>query len=90
MIVSILQAKNWLHPDITKKYKNSVESLLSYSRRSPTGENLQKMPNISANNQKTYEIAYLGLSDVEPVSSEASDTISDLISDNNRKLTAIH
>lgn len=31
MIQKILQAKNWLHPDISLKYRRAIESLLSYS-----------------------------------------------------------
>ena len=31
LIIQILQAKNWLHPDITKKYQDTIEGVLSYS-----------------------------------------------------------
>lgn len=34
-IVKLLQAKKWIHPDVTKKYKEAVETMLSYSHQYP-------------------------------------------------------
>ncbi len=61
MIEKILQAKNWLNPDISIKYKRAIESMLSYSH-----ENLSVTPFISTAPKipplsEDYEIAYLGL-----------------------------
>ncbi len=53
----IIQAKSWLHPDIALKYKEAIESMLSYS-----GANIElgTAPIIPSLSQE-YEIAYLGL-----------------------------
>lgn len=30
-IMKMLQAKNWMHPDVSQKYKQTIETMLSYS-----------------------------------------------------------
>ncbi len=77
MIEQILQAKNWLHPDISKKYKQAIESMLSYSHQdlavTPKINTAPKIPSLS----NEYEIAYLGLpSNFGPdFSSNSSSTV---------------
>lgn len=89
LIVQILQAKNWLHPDITKKYQDSVESMLSYSQSPSNGNILQKIPATSAETEKMYEIAYLGLSSVAPMGDDSQDDFSSVQNDYAAKLAAI-
>jgi hypothetical protein len=60
-IEQILQARRWLHPDISLKYRRALESLLSYSHTN-TGyttriDSAPILPSLS----NEYEIAYLGL-----------------------------
>lgn len=61
MIERIIQAKNWLHPDISIKYRKAIESMLSYSHVNtpvtPFVATAPKIPSLS----DEYEIAYLGL-----------------------------
>ncbi len=57
MIEKMLQAKNWLNPDISVKYKQAIESMLSYSHENLSGSTAPKIPPLS----EEYEIAYLGL-----------------------------
>lgn len=89
LIIQILQAKNWLHPDITKKYQDTIEGMLSYSGMPANGNILQKIPQISANSEKMYEIAYLGLSPVIPGNSTASQDVTNISADYRQKLAAI-
>ncbi len=60
-ITKILQAKHWLNPNISAKYKQAIESILSYSHEDtsvrPIIDTAPKIPAISSE----YEIAYLGL-----------------------------
>lgn len=60
-ITKILQAKHWLNPNISAKYKQAIESILSYSHEDtsvrPVIDSPPKIPAISSE----YEIAYLGL-----------------------------
>lgn len=60
-ITKILQAKNWLHPDIETKYKQAIEWMLSYSQENTSNLSITdiapKIPTASSE----YEIAYLGL-----------------------------
>ncbi len=57
----MLQAKNWLNPDISVKYKRAIESMLSYSHENlsvtPFVSTAPRIPTLS----DEYEIAYLGL-----------------------------
>ncbi len=61
MIEKIIQAKNWIHPDISLKYRKAIESMLSYSHVNstvtPLVDTAPKIPSLS----EEYEIAYLGL-----------------------------
>jgi hypothetical protein len=61
MIEKMIQAKNWLHPDISTKYRKAIESILSYSHVNtavtPFVATAPKIPALS----DEYEIAYLGL-----------------------------
>jgi hypothetical protein len=71
LILRIIQARNWLNPDVTTKYKHAIETSLSYSHEyigNPT-DNPPKLPTSTGG----YEIAYLGLSSFIPSSSEAGD-----------------
>ena len=75
MIEKIIQAKNWLNPDIAVKYKKAIESMLSYSHENiavtPRIETAPKIPALS----NEYEIAYLGLpSSFGPDFSQASSS----------------
>lgn len=61
MIEQIIQAKNWLHPDISIKYKKAIESMLSYSHvNNAVTPRINTAPKIPALSDE-YEIAYLGL-----------------------------
>ncbi len=71
-IDAILRARNWLTPDVTKKYKTAIETSLSYSREYTwTATTLQppKYPIKSGG----YDIAYLGLAPFVPASKENID-----------------
>ncbi len=61
MITKILLSKNWMHGDISLKYKKAIASLLSYSHKdtsvTPIAETAPEIPSRS----NEYEIAYLGL-----------------------------
>lgn len=61
MILKILQAKHWLHPDTSLKYRQAIEAMLSYSHENiavtPLVDTPPKIPSLSTD----YEIAYLGL-----------------------------
>lgn len=65
VIEKIIQSQNWLHPDITQKNKNVVESSLSYSHRygSDITKNVPSLPEIGSG----YDIAYLGLTSLAPL-----------------------
>jgi len=59
IIKKVIQSRNWLTPDVTEKYKKSIETTLSYSHEYENGsksmENPPKLPNAS----NSYDIAYL-------------------------------
>ncbi len=67
-IVKLLQAKKWIHPDVTKKYKEAVETMLSYSHQYPRWQRSEEEnpPKITTDNSGEYEIAYLGLTPFTP------------------------
>lgn len=90
LITQIIQAKNWLQPDVTKKYQNSVESLLSYSHAPRDGKIFEKIPDISAKTDTMYDIAYLGLSSITPTGEGKNDQIASIQGDYTSKLSAIH
>ena len=59
VIEKAIQARRWLTPNVTEKYKTLVETNLSYSH-TYSGDPLKnppKLPNLS----NGYDIAYLGL-----------------------------
>lgn len=89
LITQIIQAKNWLHPDITAKYQDALESMLSYSHSPKDGNILKKIPEISENSEKFYEIAYLGLSPIIPRGEKENDNFNNLLSDYTGKISAI-
>jgi hypothetical protein len=61
MIERLIQAKNWLHPDISIKYRRAIESMLSYSHvNTAVTLFIATAPTIPTLSQE-YEIAYLGL-----------------------------
>ncbi len=60
-ITKMLQAKNWLHPDIARKYKQALESMLSYSHGGVGSTSLTTLPPQIPTLSDEYEIAYLGL-----------------------------
>lgn len=71
-IVKVLQAKNWLNPDVTVKYKQAIETSLSYSHEypgQPEYASPPKLPTLS----DSYEIAYLGLTSFFPSSTDNSE-----------------
>lgn len=61
MIEQILQARRWLHPDISLKYRRALESLLSYSHTNTGSTALIDSAPILPSSSNEYEIAYLGL-----------------------------
>ncbi len=61
MIEKIIQAKNWLHPDISIKYKKALESMLSYSHVNTSVTPLVETAPAIPSTTEEYEIAYLGL-----------------------------
>ena len=61
MITRILQAKNWLHPDISKKYKQAIDAMLSYSHGASGSLSPSTIPPQIPSLSEEYEIAYLGL-----------------------------
>lgn len=67
----IIEARNWLTPDVTKKYKSTIETALSYSHTyGDVRINPPKLPTLSEN----YEVAYLGLTPFEPRSTDTAST----------------
>lgn len=74
-INKIIQAQNWLHPDITQKAKNAIETSLSYSHQ--YGSDITKNPPSIPEMGSGYDIAYLGLSSLSPLNTSfsASDTL---------------
>jgi hypothetical protein len=60
-IEQILQARRWLHPDISLKYRRALESLLSYSHTNTGSTALIDSAPILPSLSHEYEIAYLGL-----------------------------
>jgi hypothetical protein len=71
LIIQVIQARNWLTPDVTTKYKKAIETTLSYSREYVSGSllNPPKIPNPAS----SYEIAYLGLTPFIPSSEDNAD-----------------
>lgn len=53
----VIQSRNWLHPDITEKTKNIIESSLSYTHTVSTDKT--KDPPLLPETGSGYEIAYL-------------------------------
>jgi len=87
LLLKVLQSRNWLNPDVTVKYKQSIETTLSYSHEYPNSDvtkNPPKIPTLS----DSYDIAYLGLTSFFPQSNTSSeaDTIT---SDYNAKFAQI-
>ena len=64
-IDTILRARRWINPDVTKKYKQAIETTLSYSREYPTLASFEQTPKYPIRNDG-YEIAYLGLAPFTP------------------------
>jgi hypothetical protein len=60
-IEQILQARRWLHPDISLKYRRALESLLSYSHTNPIVTSKIDSAPVLPSLSNEYEIAYLGL-----------------------------
>lgn len=53
----IIQARNWIHPDITEKAKNIVEISLSYSHQ--YSDDIKNNPPLLPQTGSGYDIAYL-------------------------------
>lgn len=68
----ILRARNWLNPDVTKKYKQAIETSLSYSREYPWKNASDQTPKYPLRSE-WYDIAYLWLFPFEPSSEENID-----------------
>ena len=64
MIEKAIQARRWLTPDVTRKYKSLIETNLSYSHNYAGDplKNIPKLPDLSSG----YDIAYLGLTPFIP------------------------
>lgn len=78
ILTQVLQARRWIHPDVTEKYRELVESMLSYSRKKPISDRAQDVPKTPPALSPEYEIAYLGLSDFVPKSDENNEEINTL------------
>lgn len=63
MLLKIIQARHWLHPDISEKYRKSIEAMLSYSHENTLVTPLEYTPPKIPTSSHEYEIAYLGLPD---------------------------
>lgn len=64
VIKQVIQARRWLTPNVTEKYKTLIETNLSYSH-TYAGDPLKnppKLPDLS----NGYDIAYLGLTPFVP------------------------
>ena len=61
MLTRILQSKNWLNPDISKKYKSTIEAMLSYSHGASGSLSPSTLPPQIPSLSEEYEVAYLGL-----------------------------
>ncbi len=86
----ILRARNWLNPDVTKKYKQAIETSLSYSREYPGKTPAEQTPKYPLR-AEGYDIAYLGLFPFEPASEEnMDDQISNIQNDYDLGLSSIH
>ena len=68
----IVQARNWLHPDITEKTKNIVETSLSYSHM--YGGDPTRDPPLLPETGSGYDIAYLGLKSLTPLGTASDET----------------
>jgi hypothetical protein len=64
-IEQIIRARNWQNPDVTTKYKQSIETMLSYSHEY-SGVDKIKSPPIIPMVSPAYEIAYLALAPFLP------------------------
>lgn len=79
MIIQVLQAKRWLRPDVTEKYQELIESMLSYSRTLPAPEDpIKNVPKTPPNDSADYEIAFLGLSQFVPKEEATDENISQI------------
>lgn len=45
VITKVIQARNWMNPDVSKKYTKAIESMLSYSQNS-SGIDTQDPPQL--------------------------------------------
>lgn len=59
-IVRLLQARRWLQPDVSTKYKETIAHMLSYSRANVTNLDPNTPPSIPSVTTD-YEIAYIGI-----------------------------
>lgn len=62
----VIQAKKWIHPDITEKAKKIVESSLSYSHQYDKSDITKNIP-LLPESGLGYDIAFLGLSSLTPL-----------------------
>ena len=90
MIIQILQAKNWLHPDVTAKYTQLIESALSYSHKNPNGDTTKDTPLIPSEKNQDYEIAYLGLTPFTPSGTDGDSEITNIQSQYQQGLASIY
>ena len=58
LIIQVLRARNFLSPDVTKKYKSLIETALSYSHQYPDRPLTESPPEIPRSGSG-YDIAYL-------------------------------
>lgn len=73
LIEKILQSRNWLNPDVTTKYKQAIETSLSYSHQYESGSILSSPPKVPTLTD-AYEIAYLGLTSFFPESTDNTES----------------
>jgi hypothetical protein len=84
----ILRARNWLNPDVTKKYQEAIETTLSYSHEYPWIPSHKQPPKYPVKTN-WYEIAYLGLAPFIPSSTEVDPEIANIQQDYTVWLAAI-
>ncbi len=85
LILQVLRARNWLNPDVTRKYQSLVETNLSYSHEYSI--NNPKNPPIIPRSGSGYDIAYLWLTPFIPKWEQADAT--DEMGEYNQRIAAL-
>jgi hypothetical protein len=72
--MKIVQARNWLHPDISSKSKQIIETALSYSH-TPQLSDFSRSAPILPDTGSGYDIAYLGMAPLLPLGKDSTTTL---------------